>query len=97
MCIRDRAAEDGEDSERSEDLLLCLHVRLPSDDGLVAARLAQAPAHDAEAVSYTHLDVYKRQIGHRSASSITTSTADSTDRLGSTRLGRALGTEKGRP
>ena len=67
MCIRDRywsmLAQNDEDKLRKR-LLNASDRERNSAKKKQAAELKKAEKRKAEAVSYTHLDVYKRQLRH---------------------------------
>ena len=65
MCIRDRWEIVGIDIAEivEHGLAMCVHpltvvVQFPADTGKIEFQ------HQIGAVSYTHLDVYKRQVHH---------------------------------
>ena len=58
--IKEYDAELGELEEKQKDLMLSL-PNLPDEDVVAGGKEQNVPLHYFKAVSYTHLDVYKRQ------------------------------------
>ena len=64
MCIRDRAND--QDFTQNQQLVLDNKALFMPNGTWIVGEMAEAPRADGfESVSYTHLDVYKRQVAAR--------------------------------